>query len=208
MSQIIGETKEFADRINTLMIKGKIKEIPLHIKEFEKLGYKVFYEIIPKDVYNNIDSFGNVLNTFFVKGSRLLSKKDVSYQGVITRIPSKYYYTPKPLKGQFYDSDQSPMEEYILQKALQHNNQLYINWVLNWKSKPIKDTNLHVFTVYLTKKLEVLKRAKQGDKAARETVYFSIDDPTMNSIDALKIKSSTKISSEEWIDRIIKLHGV
>ncbi|MFA5382653.1 MAG: hypothetical protein WC356_05770, partial [Candidatus Micrarchaeia archaeon] len=68
MSQIIGETKEFADRINTLMLQGKTKEIPLHIKEFEKLGYKVFYEIIPEKVYNNIDSFGTTLNKFFVKG--------------------------------------------------------------------------------------------------------------------------------------------
>ncbi len=201
MCDVEGETKIFADKLNHMIIKGQIKEIKKSFKEFEKLGYKIFYEKITEKTYKDIDKFGNALNKFFIQGDNLLSKKGVYYQGVITRIPKKYYYLNKNTSGKFFMTEQAPMEEYILTKASQYNS-LYINWVCNSHSKPIKDKNLYIFTVYLTDKKKLLQRAKQGDEAARTTVWFSINDPC-------KLKQSApKTTPDKWVDEMIKVNNI
>ncbi len=196
MCDIEGETKVFADKINDLIINEKAEEIEKKIKEFESLGYKVSHKKLLREVYENQNSLDKELISLFGNSK--------NYQGTILRLPKDKFRNvfseeidiTEPIK---YEKDK--VDDYILDQASK-KTQLSICNILNYDSKEIDDPNLYLFVVYLTDKKKLLQRAKQGDEAARTTVWFSINDPCKLN------QSALTTTPDLWVDEMIRVNGV
>ena len=141
------DVREFGERINECVLDGKVSSIPKYIANFEKKGFTVFYQVIPKDIYLKKDFFifwDNVIS----KSSNLILNK--SYRGILT-------ITPAINKKNFdlFAANKNiirPAHDYIWETSFKiHGKCLVANFYNKKEDFDPKDENIYVIQAYSDK---------------------------------------------------------